>query len=322
MERLKGPFYLVCAFTLAGTSVISARFVSEELGTFTITAASLFFALLFLLPLCFSRIVKTVRRMSASDFAMLSLQGLCGIFLFRMFLLKGLLHTSAGEAGILTGATPAITAILAWVALQEPVSRKTLVGIISTVGGVLLIQGLGVSGSRFTIEHLWGNLLILCAAASESLFNILSRLAIVKKVAHRIEPTSPMAQTTMVTAIVLFISLIFSWYEQPITALAKLELKGWLALFWYGVFVTALAFICWFAGIERCNASTAAAFSGMMPFTSLLLSTLVLGEHTGWRQWSGGILVIIGMISIGSSSVTDKRMVLEKTNIQEKEQGI
>jgi drug/metabolite transporter (DMT)-like permease len=60
-----------------------------------------------------------------------------------------------------------------------------------------------------------------------------------------------------------------------------------------------LAFIFWYAGIKRCTACTAAAFSGMMPFTSLILSVLVLGEYANWQQWAGGGLVILGMILIG-----------------------
>lgn len=47
MDRLKGKIYLICAFSLVGTSVISARFVTEKLGIFTITAVSPFLRLCF-----------------------------------------------------------------------------------------------------------------------------------------------------------------------------------------------------------------------------------------------------------------------------------
>ena len=39
-----------------------------------------------------------------------------------------------------------------------------------------------------------------------------------------------------------------------------------------------------------------------MPFTSMLLSTVILGEGTDHRQWLGGFLVIAGMILIGAES--------------------
>ena len=56
-------------------------------------------------------------------------------------LLYGLLHTSSAEAGILTGATPAFTVILAGLMLKESMNRTKLVGVLSTVGGVIVIQG-------------------------------------------------------------------------------------------------------------------------------------------------------------------------------------
>jgi drug/metabolite transporter (DMT)-like permease len=70
-------------------------------------------------------------------------------------------------------------------------------------------------------------------------------------------------------------------------------------LLWYGVFVTALAYLCWYAGIKRSGAFTAAAFTGLMPLTSMLLSTILLRESTGLLQWLGGVCVIAGMLLIG-----------------------
>jgi len=355
MKEWQGPAFLFCAFSLAGTSVISARFVSGRLGTFTITAVSLSFALLFLLPLCWRKLAETIQITSAKGFFFLSLQALFGIFLFRMFLLISLLYTSTGEAGLLTGATPAITALLAMVLLKEPANGRKLAGIFSTVIGIFLIQGLS-SANSLSMEHLGGNMLVLCAAACESVFNILSRVSAVKtasdyensayaeplgdsgclcfhnlfslvattgsicntrRVQHsemlyflirQRKPISPLVQTTIVTAIALLLCLIPTLFEKPVPLLATAGLKAWLALIWYGLFVTALAFIFWYAGIKRCGAFTAAAFSGMMPFTAMLLAVIILGERAGWQQWSGGILVIIGMVLIGSSNVATKAL--------------
>ncbi len=303
MNQLSGRLYLFCAFSLAGTSVISARFVTGKLGTFTITAVSLFFALAFLVLLCRRQLVRYIQKMLFRNFIFLSLQALCGIFLFRMFLLSGLQYTSAGEAGILTGATPAITAFLAMVILREPVGGRKLAGILCTVGGILIIQGMLSPGNGLSLEHIGGNTLVLCAAACESVFNTLSRISAVNAAADQEEPFSPIVQTAIVSAITLILCLIPAAFEKPLKALSGIGLSGWMALLWYGVFVTAVAFICWYSGIKRCGAFTAAAFSGMIPLTSMLLSTVILGESTDYRQWLGGFLVIIGMILIGTEGM-------------------
>lgn len=298
MESLKGSFYLFLAFTFAGSSVVSARIVSDTLGVFTITALSLAFAFLFLLPICRKKLLDAVRGMAMGNILMMVLQALFGIFLFRILLINGLTLTSASEAGLLTGATPAITVILAALFLREPVNKRSLMGITSTVTGILLIHGLLGSDRLLQTGHLTGNLLVLGAAACESLFNVISRTAAIKG-AFQGRPVDPIVQTTLVSFIALILCIVPAMLEEPLQGVLGMGVKEWLALVWYGVFVTALAFICWYAGIKRCPASAAAAFSGMMPFTSLILSVLMLGEKAGWHEWAGGMLVIFGMILIG-----------------------
>ena len=110
------------------------------------------------------------------------------MFLFRMLLLHGLLHTSTAEAGILTGTTPAFTVMLAFVLLKESVSGSKLTGMLSTVGGILVLQGMLTPGISFKEQHVYGNLLVLCAALSESGFNLLSRIGSVKQTASQAMP--------------------------------------------------------------------------------------------------------------------------------------
>lgn len=301
LERLKGIFYLICAFSFAGTSVIAGRLLNGQMGPFTITGVSLLLGILCLLPVAWRGILSAIRLMTLRDWTLLGLQALFGVFLFRMFLLFGLQHTSAGEAGIITGATPAVTVMLARVVLKESIHRTKLAGILSTIGGILLIQELLSPGAKPSIMHLAGNVLVLCTAISESIFNILSRAAAVTTERTQREHLHPMAQTAIVSVIALLLCLVPAILEDPISSLSTIGVEAWLALVWYGPVVTSLAFICWYAGIKRCLASTAAALSGMMPFTSMLLSVLVLGEHAGWPQWAGGMMVIIGMILIGGS---------------------
>ena len=233
--------------------------------------------------------------MSIVDWVYTALQALFGIFIFRLLLLQGLLRTSTAEAGILTGATPAITAVFAWVWLREPVRAKSIAGIASTVAGIALIQGLLTHS--FSSEHILGNLLVLGAAASESTFNTLSRKSVVRTGTRT--AFDPIVQTALVSAFALVLCLFPALFEQPVQKLSALSVSGWLALAWYGWLGTALAFICWYAGIKRCPAHVAAAFSGMMPFTSMLLSVALLAEPIVWHQWAGAALVISGMVLIG-----------------------
>ena len=298
-ESTVGKLYLTGAFALAGTSVVAARFVSGQIGVFTIAAVSMAFALVLLIPICFRKLREMMKSITLRQAAAILVEAFFGMFLFRFLLLNGVARTSALEAGILTGATPAITALLAWLFLRESVGLRTLGGIVSTIAGVLLVQGVAKSGGGLSLGHLVGNLLVVGAAASESVFNILCRSSALKK-ATAGNPLDPLVQTTLVTLSALLFCLIPAAFEQPFARLAQIGLVEWSALLWYGFFVTALAYLCWYAGIKRCGAFTAAAFTGLMPLTSMLLSTLLLRETTDVFQWLGGACVIAGMLLIGA----------------------
>lgn len=299
MERVAGVVWLLGAFSLAGTSVVAGRFVVTSLGVFTITVVSLAFALAGLLPICYRTLNRSFQHISKKTWGYIFIQALFGVFFFRLFLLQGLLRTSAGEAGILTGATPAATVFLAWLFLRESMDRLRFLGVISTITGIVILQGIFSSDIVFSREHIIGNLLVLGAAMCESVFNILSRISSVKAAVSSGQALDPIVQTTLVVAVALLLCLGPALTEQPVTALMSLSMAGWAALVWYGLFVTALAFIFWYAGIQRCDASVAAAFSGMMPFTALILSVVLLQEQPGWQQWCGGLLVVAGMVLTG-----------------------
>ena len=307
-----GKFFFIGAFSLAGTSVVAARSVSGKLGVFTIAFFSMLFALLLLLPLSWKRLRVELKTMTLQNAFSVVLQSVFGMFLFRFLLLNGVSRTSSLEAGILTGATPAITALLAWALLREAVGRRSIAGILATVLGVFLVQDIANAGLSLSSEHLIGNLLVLGAAASESVFNILSRNSALKKEASG-SPLDPLVQTTLVSVASLLLCAIPAAFEAPIARLAAIGLLEWSSLIWYGVFVTALAYLCWYAGIKRCGAFTAAAFSGLMPLTSMLLSTMLLRETNNLFQWLGGACVIAGMMLIGTKSEQVPNPTLEQS---------
>ena len=299
-RSLAGQFYFIGAFSLAGTSVVAARFVSGAIGVFTIAAVSLFFATLALLPVCARRLSVAFQSMTLHTATEILLQALFGMLLFRFCLFNGISRTSSLEAGVLTGATPAITALLAWILLKEKLHINTFFGLVATVAGVVLVQGLAGLRGGLKPGHVFGNILVLCAAASESVFNILSRTAVLNG-DRQARPLDPLTQTTLVTLAALILCCVPAAFEQPVMRLSSLGLVGWSALLWLGVIVTALAYICWYSGIKRCSAFTAAAYSGFMPLTSMILSALLLREQTDAFQWIGGACVILGMVLIGSN---------------------
>lgn len=295
-------------FSLAGTSVVTGSILTEKLNGRLVTPISLGIMLLCLFPFYGIRTIRLAACLKKRDLAVFALQAGFGIVLFRLFLLTGVGLTSTVEAGILTGTTPAITSILAFLVLKETCNFWTVSGIACSVLGIVLIQKNPQNPAAFSMSHMAGNLLILCAAASESTFNIVSRKYREKGNDTELLSVPPMIQMYLVSLIAFFLSLIPGLYKQSVLPLSAIGWREWLALSWYGLVVTALAFIFFFEGVKRSGAYTTAAFSGMIPFTSMLLSLFFLKEPIGLSQWAGGGFIIFSMLFIGRQSQNRRQL--------------
>lgn len=302
MKNISGKIYLMLGFSLAGTSVVTGSILTEKLNGRLVTPISLGIMLLCLFPFYGIRSIRLAGCLKKRDLAVFTLQAGFGIVLFRLFLLTGVGLTSTVEAGILTGTTPAITSILAFLVLKETCNSRTVLGIACSVLGIVLIQKNPQNSAAFSMSHAGGNLLILCAAASESTFNIISRKYREEGNDTELFSVPPMIQMYLVSLIAFFLSLIPGFYKQSVLSLSTIGWREWMALSWYGLVVTALAFIFFFQGVKRSGAYTTAAFSGMIPLTSMLLSLFFLNEPIGLNQWAGGGFIIFGMLFIGRQS--------------------
>lgn len=280
---------LTLAMVLVGSSVVAGKIMVDELPVFLASAARFVLALSILIPIICIR-EGGLPGISRRSWCMLAVQSLCGSFLFTVFLLYGLTFTGPSSAGIITSTTPACMGIIAWVFLKDRPSLRIGVGIMLSVLGVLVINmvesGGGVSGSN----PLLGNVLVLGAVIFESMF-----LLIRKTVP---EPLSPLAVSTIISLFGLIWFLPMGLYEASAADFGAISLTGWLTVIYYGVFVTVLAYLFWFAGITKVPASIAGVFTAVMPLSALVLSALILSEPIGWQQLVGCGCVLIGIVLI------------------------
>lgn len=299
MSTFYGKLCLALAFSLAGSSVVAARYVADHLEPYTTTFFSLLFAVAAAAIADGRNMVRARTAMDGRRWRLFFWQALFGIFLFRVFLTHGLNHTSAAEAGIITGSGPAITALLVFFLLREKLHERHVLGIAFTVCGILLLQNASpsVTSGDGQNSHLRGNLLILGAAACESLFSIFSRKAYAASGDSEIQ-VKPVTHAGLVSGFALLLCLVPMLLENPLPALATLPLCGWLALLWYGVMVTIIAFVCMFEGARRCDGYTMSAFTGFLPLSALVLSFAILGNSVGTRQWLGCLCVVASILVI------------------------
>lgn len=289
-DSLKGKFYISMAYILMGSSVVSTSYLNRYVAPFTIIFISLLLGTVTNFMFNGKIIVKTVRNLSAKRWRILFVQGFVGIFLYRIFLVLGVGMSSAAEAGIITGATPALTAILTYLILREQLHRRSVIGVILTIIGILLLQGVPFNLEAFNKTHFAGNMLVLLSALCEAVFAVYARkMHIDLKPAFHLKPE---AQAGIAICIAFVCSIIPMLLEQSLYTAFQMPIWGWGVMLWYGVLATFGAFAFMFKGAEFCDGYTLAALTGLIPLSALVLAVSLLRDHLTLLQLIGGIIVI------------------------------
>lgn len=282
--RIKAMAMLVAAMALAGSSVVVGKMLVGNLPVFLTAFSSLLVAFCCMLPLMFGRIAE-LRRLTRREWVYLMLQGLCGIVLFRVLTLYGLHFTGAVQAGLITGATPAVLALLSVTFLGERFTWRSVLAIVFAAAGAMAINA--NTGSTQDEGRLVGGLLVGGAVLCEALFTI-----------FRKRISASVAATTN-TFVLIFCSLVL------LAPPAAVELtrgnlspsaSDILAVIYYGAFATVVAYLLWTAAVGQVSGMMAGVATAAMPVTSVFLAMMVLGERPHLLHFAGALLVIVAIL--------------------------
>jgi drug/metabolite transporter (DMT)-like permease len=224
---------------------------------------------------------------SWSDWKTFFVLGL-GVLGNHLLVLFGLQFIGAGAAGIVIGASPAITAFLSSLILRD-VSLRTIWG-----GCLVSFLGVGFISGRDGIEGvgshpLLGGVLVTAALISWALYTIGCR--------RTMERFSPLTVTwaTLSTSLVFEIPLLLFNQKVLETGVATVPVSGWMALVYVMVFATAVGQQAWLYGVEGVGPSRAGIFGNLIPVSALMFSLLILGEPVGLREITGIGLILLGV---------------------------
>ena len=292
-QELAGYSALTLAAILWGGSIVGQKIA---LGFFSVVETSLLRgvgALLILIPLWWWQEGSRVH-FSARDRMTILFLGL-GVLGNHLLTLFGLRYVSAAAAGVIIGASPALTALLSSLLIRDVPFRTVAGGCVLSFGGVALVSGLGSEAS--TGSHPWlGGMLVLLGLVSWALYTIGGR--------RIMERLSPLTVNWTTLAISLLFQLPLLWTDRRMLAMGVegIPLTGWLALGYLVVFATAIGQQAWLYGVQGVGPSRAGVFVNLIPVSALLLSAVVLGETIGLKEVAGIVLILAGVWLVGWQS--------------------
>ena len=237
--------------------------------------------------------------LTARDLKVLSLLGL-GVLGNHLLTLFGLRYIGASTAGVLIGASPAITALLSSLLVRDIPFSKVAGGCAVSFAGVALVSGIG--GDAPLGDHPWlGGALVLLGLVSWALYSIGGR-----QVMERLSPLT-VNWTTLSLSLLLQIPLLWTDQKMLVTGTSAVPVSGWLAVGYLIVFATALGQQAWLFGVQGVGPSRAGVFVNLIPVSALLLSAVILGEAIGAREIAGIVLILTGVWLVGRQTEPQHR---------------
>jgi drug/metabolite transporter (DMT)-like permease len=272
---------LVLLNLMWGGSLPATKLALDSFGPFTLAAARMVLA-----AMLFVAVLQpdSLRRVPIRDGLKMAGLGVIGFAGVQMLQALGTTQTSAATATVLASTGPLWIAVLAPVLLREPLRAWPVLGILLSLGGVVLITGFGeeaaLAGSPL------GNGFVLLSSVAYALYTVMG-----KGLAQRYSPLLFCGVSCLGGAVA---SLPFAVRELTST-LRVPDALGWLLLVYLGVFVTFVGFAVWFWGLRALPAAQAGALIFLQPVSGLLLATLILGDRPTPAFAIGCGLVLAGV---------------------------
>lgn len=232
-----------------------------------------------------SSVLHTPNALTTRDRIDLVWLGLVGHFGYQFFFVGGVSLTSASNAALIVGATPAVLAVVSALMGRERISRLHWIGAAISAVGIYLVVGHSASFGGTTLR---GDLLVICSTACWVTFTL--------GASSLIQRHSPLYVTgmTMVFGGIPYVLMALPqilrvpWAEVSAWTLGALVLSALLAL--------NLAYVIWYMGVQRLGPARTSIYSNGVPIVAMAVATVWLGEPLTATKIAGAAAVLSGVL--------------------------
>jgi drug/metabolite transporter (DMT)-like permease len=223
-------------------------------------------------------------RVTRHELARLAALGFVSLTLYFAFETNGIARTSASKAALIIATIPIFVAVLAAVVLGERAGPRRWAGIAVSFAGVaaLVLLGGGEGGGSLT-----GDLLVLAAALTAAVYNLMARSLLLTRSA------------LYVTA---FQNLFGALFMLPIAALEAILVgvreptgEAGLGVLYLAIFSSTLAYLLLNYAFRFLEASLVAVFVNLTPVVGVAAAYVLLGERFTAGQAAAALVVMAGV---------------------------
>ncbi len=213
---------------------------------------------------------KSIYKLKKEDIPVFSFTGIVGMVGYHIFFFKASTYTTATNSSLIAASNPIITCILSVIFLKDKLSSKGIIGIILSFTGVLLTITNGAIANILNINFNKGDILMIIAVLCWASYGVFS-----KKVMPRY---SPMTLTFYSFLFCTLFLIPFVIYEKPLSLINKVPYYSYISILYMSIFASVIGYLVQQISIKQIGPSKTSIFVNLVPISSIVLSSMILGE--------------------------------------------
>ena len=265
---------------------IFGRMVREEMTPVTFAYWRWLAALILIYPFAF-RHLRANQAILFKHWKLLLLFGALGVGGFHAMVYTALSNTTVINASLVNSAMPIAIVCISWVMYRETVTWKQVVGIVTSLVGVVIIVARGNPEVLMNLSINKGDLWAMAAVPVWGLYSVLLR--------RRPEEMHPMAFLGAIMICGVLLLTPFFFWELVTKAPVMPSRETLIGVAYVAVFASVLAYIFWNRAVDQVGANKAGQFVHLLPVFATGLAVLFLGEALHLYHLAGVALIFAGI---------------------------
>lgn len=301
---------LVLAMLFFSGNFIVGKLFAGVIPPFTLALLRSLMAIIVLLPLCFKDLIKH-RQLWLKEWKALTSIATFGLVLFNACLYLSVNYTTTVNAAIVDALTPAVAALLGFVALRERLTKTQWFGIFLSFISICFIISKGSLEVLLSFSMNSGDLIMLLGIVFWAIYSILIKIH-----GGKFPVVAGLVMTMLISVIILF-PISFFEVSQNGNFLTELSWQSYVGLLYIGVFPSALALLFWYRAVGEIGPSKASVFFNLVPVFTSILAILFLGEPFTLVHLVGGVFVLVGVyLSTKATGAQKGKYAIERRMVE------
>ncbi len=235
-------------------------------------------------------LVKRPRWPERSDMRIFLILALIGVGVYYVLQYYGIKFAGPSISAILvTLLCPVIVFLLSRYRLGERMNSQQKAGLaVSALGSFFVITNGNLEFISNSTEIVGGLFGVTCAVFW-AIYTVEG-----KKLVRKYDPITSTAYITLMGTIMLAPSAIADYQLNG----SSFPVSFFAAAVYLGILCTVVGYVMWFRALTGLTASSTGATLYFEPVVTVVFAYLILGDAIGWVTAMGGVLVMIGVLSI------------------------